>query len=419
MEKTPNFLDMTDEEFSRLSSPPEVEDLDEDLLEDQDTVQDADLSADSQANDQNPPQDDDSVDSTDSEGEESSDTQEEDGTDFEATDSEADETPADEDFSGEGEDEASAADDAEAAEGKDKFPGEDEKGEEVAPEEPDYKAFYKKVMAPFKANGKLITLSSPEEVIRLMQMGANYTKKMQALQPYRKVLMMLEDNDLLDEERLSFLIDIDKKDKEAIKKLLRDAEIDPIDIDITEEPKYEPGKHVVTDQRARIVSAIEDVRALPGGSDTLQTIHSTWDKASKDIMFQNPEVLGMIHKQMQDGAYERIAAAVEKAQTLGEIPADVPFLAAYKVVGDTMLAQGALRDLGPEYVPQQAPQTPLARAPVAKRTKKPRKSVSDNQRAKAAAPPRNAPKPVKEEINPLALDDDEFLKRFERKLSVM
>lgn len=415
MEKTHNFLDMTDEEFSRLSSPPEVEDL-EDLLEDQDEDRDDDLSADSQADDQNPPQDDDS---TDSKGEEDPDAQEGNG-----IDSEADETPADEDSSDEGEDEAlaaeaSAADDAKSAKGKDEFPGENEKGEEVTPEEPDYKAFYKKVMAPFKANGKLITLSSPEEVIRLMQMGANYTKKMQALQPYRKVLMMLEDNDLLNEERLSFLIDIDKGDKEAIKKLLRDAKIDPIDIDISEEPKYEPGKHVVTDQRARIVSAIEDVRALPGGSDTLQTIHSTWDKASKDILFQNPEVLGLIHKQMQDGAYERIAAAVEKAQTLGEIPVDVPFLAAYKMVGDTMLAQGALRDLGPEYVPQQAPQTPLTRAPVAKRIKKPHKSVSDNQRAKAAAPPRNAPKPVKEEVNPLALDDDEFMKRFEKKLSTM
>src|SRR5690606_19540162 len=346
--------------------------------------------------------------------EEDPDAQEEDG-----TDSEADETPADEDSSDEGEAEASASDDAKSAKGEDKFPGEDEKGEEVTPEEPDYKAFYKKVMAPFKANGKMITLSSAEEVIRLMQMGANYTKKMQALQPYRKVLMMLEDNDLLDEERLSSLIDIDKKDNEAIKNLLRDANIDPIDIDISEEPKYEPGKHVVTDQRARIVSAIEDVRALPGGSDTLRTIHTTWDKASKDIMFQNPEVLGMIHKQMQDGAYERIAAAVEKAQTLGEIPADVPFLAAYKMVGDTMLAQGALRDLGPEYAPPQAPQAPL-RAPVAKRIKTPpRKSVLDNQRAKAAAPPRNAPKPVQEEINPLALDDDEFMKRFEKKLSAM
>jgi len=122
---------------------------------------------------------------------------------------------------------------------------------------------------------------------------------------------------------------------------------------------------------------------------------------------------------MQDGAYQRIAAEVEKAQTLGEIPANVPFLAAYKMVGDIMLAQGALRDLGPEYAPPQAPQTPLTRAPIDTRVKKPRKTVSDNQRAKAAAPPSNTPKPVKEEINFLALDDDEFMRRFEKKLSGM
>jgi len=403
MEKIPNFLDMTDEEISRLSGPPEIEDLED--MEDQDTDQE---------DNQNSPQEDESADSIDSEEEEDSDVQEED-----ESDSEAEETPSDEDSSDEGEDEASVADDARAAKGGDKFPGDDEKGEEVSPNEPDYKAFYQKVMAPFKANGKMITLSSAEEVIRLMQMGANYHKKMQALQPYRKILMMLEDNDLLDEERLSFLIDINKGDKEAIKKLLRDANIDPIDIDISEEPKYTPGKHVVTDQRVRLVSAIEDVRDLPGGSDTLQTIHTTWDKASKDILFQNPEILRAIHKQMQDGAYQRIAAEVEKAQTLGEIPANVPFLAAYKMVGDIMLAQGALRDLGPEYAPPQAPQMPLTRAPIDTRVKKPRKTVSDNQRAKAAAPPRNAPKPVQEEINFLALDDDEFIRRFEKKLSGM
>ena len=48
---------------------------------------------------------------------------------------------------------------------------------------PDYESLYKQMMAPFKANGKEFAPSSPDEVIRLAQMGANYTKKMQALKP--------------------------------------------------------------------------------------------------------------------------------------------------------------------------------------------------------------------------------------------
>src|SRR5690606_21653948 len=72
---------------------------------------------------------------------------------------------------------------------------------------PDYEKLYKEIMKPFKANGREIKLNSPEEVITLMQKGANYTKKMQALQPHLKIVRMLENNQLLDEGKLSQLID--------------------------------------------------------------------------------------------------------------------------------------------------------------------------------------------------------------------
>ena len=52
--------------------------------------------------------------------------------------------------------------------------------ETASPETPvDYKALYEQVTAPFKANGKTISIQSVEEATQLMQMGANYTKKMQ------------------------------------------------------------------------------------------------------------------------------------------------------------------------------------------------------------------------------------------------
>ena len=81
----------------------------------------------------------------------------------------------------------------------------------------DYEAFFKQVMAPFKANGRTIELKSPDEAIRLMQMGAGYGRKIQDLQPHLKVLRMLEKNELLDENKLSFLIDVNAKNPEAIK----------------------------------------------------------------------------------------------------------------------------------------------------------------------------------------------------------
>ncbi len=76
-----------------------------------------------------------------------------------------------------------------------------------APVEIDYKGQYEKIMAPFKANGKEIKLDNPDDVVRLMQMGANYTQKMQALQPNLKLLKMLQNQGLLDEGKLNNLID--------------------------------------------------------------------------------------------------------------------------------------------------------------------------------------------------------------------
>ena len=125
------------------------------------------------------------------------------------------------------------------------------------PENIDYKGWYDKVMAPIKANGKTITLQSPEEAIQLMQMGANYTKKMQQIAPQRKTLMMLEKNGI-DQDTLNFLIDIKNKNPQAIAKLLKDANIDPLDVDTTSQNNYVAPNYSISDQEADWTSAINE-----------------------------------------------------------------------------------------------------------------------------------------------------------------
>lgn len=276
--------------------------------------------------------------------------------------------------------------------------------EKVKPEEPDYKAFYQAVMAPFKANGKMIELKSPEEAIKLMQMGANYTKKMQAIQPYRKYLLMLENNNLLDEDKLAFLIDVEKKNPEAIKKLLKDANIDPYDIDTTEEPKYTPGAHVVSDQEVAYRTALDELSALPGGRETLRVLNE-WDRTSKEYLWENPELFHLIHTQRENGVYDLVSLEIDRRITLGQISPQTPFLVVYKEVGDQLAAEGAFDNLAAKANPP--------REPVASKVR--RKSVR-NDKAKAAAPPRSTKKKAEPIINPLSLDDDEFLKQMQNRV---
>lgn len=270
----------------------------------------------------------------------------------------------------------------------------------------DYEAFYKEMMAPFKANGRTIEPKSVYELQQLKQMGANYTKKMQDIAPHRKVLMMLENNGLLDEGKLSYLIDLEKKNPDAIKKLIKDAGIDPMDIDTTVEPTYREGNHKVTDEEASFRGTLDDLNSNPAGKETLNLIHTGWDQASKEVLWKNPEILTMIHQQREGGIYDRIATEVERQRILGTIAPNTPFLHAYKAVGDKMVEANAFADL----VQKTAPTPVITRAAV------PKPQVANGDKANAAASSRSTAKKAEVFVNPLSMSDDEFLKHMNNRV---
>lgn len=279
---------------------------------------------------------------------------------------------------------------------------------------PDYEGFYKSIMAPIKANGKTIELKDPKEAIQLMQMGANYTRKMQALAPHRKVLMMLENNNLLDEGQLAFAIDlVVKKDPEAIKKLLKDAKVDPLEIDTNVEPTYREGNHRVSDDEAAFVTALDDLRSNQGGNDTLKVINDHWDQASKDVLWKDPSVMQVIHEQRVSGVYDRVAAEVERQKTLGAIPAQVPFLQAYKMVGDQLAQAGKFADLATATTASTATTTAQ---PVVTRAATPKPAIKNGDKVSAAAATRTTPKTAEVKVNPLSMSDEDFMKQMANRL---
>jgi hypothetical protein len=272
----------------------------------------------------------------------------------------------------------------------------------------DYEGFYKRIMAPFKANGKMVELKTPEEAVQLMQMGANYTRKMQDLVPHRKALMMLESNGLLDEGKLSYLIDLDKKNPEAIKKLIKEAGIDPLEIDTTVAPAYREGTHRVTDEEANFHTALNDMRSNQAGMETLQSINTTWDPASKELLMKSPEVMSIIQQQRESGVYDRIVAEMNRQKTFGSIAPTTPFLQAYKSVGDQLVQANAFADIVAKTVP--------ASTVVATRTAAVKPVVANSEKAKAASSSRASAQTQKAFVNPLAMSDNDFLKQMQNKL---
>lgn len=267
------------------------------------------------------------------------------------------------------------------------------------------KAFYDKVMAPFIANGKEIKLNSPEEVIQLMQQGANYTRKMQAIAPHRKMLTMAQNNGIT-EDKLSFLIDLEKGNPEAIQKFLKDKGVDPLSIDTESEPTYREGTHKVSDTEVAFRTNLDELSSTPEGKETLQTINSTWDDASKEVLWGEPALMTVIHAQRESGVYDLITTEVDRRRMLGQIAPDTSFFDAYRMVGDDLVKKAEA-----EKAAAPAP-TAVAPVPVATTAAAPKATVENGDKASAASPTRSTPKPAKVNFNPLAMSDEEFEAQF-------
>lgn len=267
------------------------------------------------------------------------------------------------------------------------------------PEAPNYEELYKQVMAPFKANGKEITLKDPSEVIQLMQMGANYTRNMQLIAPNRKTLMALQQAGIDNQEQLNFLIDLHQKKPEALAKLMADAQINPIDIDTSTAGSYRAGNHQVSDEQVAFQTALDDVAGQDGGHETL-AIASNWDDASQQAAFKDPKIISDIHDHRRSGVYDKVMTELNRARVLGHIPSSVPFVNAYGHVFSEMSKAGAFEQ------PKPAP-TPVAVRPV---TPKPVVSNSAAANAAATTPPSARAATAVDDLS--SLSDADFMKKF-------
>ena len=190
----------------------------------------------------------------------------------------------------------------------------DKEPTKVDNQEVDYKSIYEQVFKPFKANGKEITPKSVEDIISLMQMGANYTKKMQLMAPMKKVVQSL-DNAKIDEQELNFLIDVSKGDKEAIKQLLIKHKIDPLEIDLDGDNAYSPRNNIASDEDVEFNDTLMDIHdSLPRIQEIL---NNTWDDNSKKAILKDPRLMRALHEEVQMGRFDEVQKRLEAEKTFG------------------------------------------------------------------------------------------------------
>ena len=258
----------------------------------------------------------------------------------------------------------------------------------------DYKAAYESLFKPFKANGKEIAPRSMEDIVSLMQMGANYTKKMQLMAPMKRAVESLNKAGI-NEEELNFLIDVHRGDKEAIKTLLKRNEIDPMDVDL-EDTHYRPNANLASDEDVEFSDALQDAHdSLPRINEILK---DTWDAKSKEQLLQNPALIRGLHEEIQMGRFDGVQKIVESEKMFGR----------YKGVSDI----DAYIDVVTKLVAQQQQQQGMAK-PQAAKSAAPRQSKPVPDKSKAAPTRTKAKSSKKSQMTMedlFSLSDEEFEK---------
>jgi hypothetical protein len=279
--------------------------------------------------------------------------------------------------------------------------GADDDKEKGGDDAVDFEAAYKRITAPFKANGKEMQVTNVDDALQLMQMGANYNKKMAALKPSLKIMKLLENNNLLDESKLGYLIDLDKKNPEAITKLLKDSGMNPMDVDIEKDSNYKASDYSVDDRELELDTVLGDIKDSDTYNQTLEIVSKKWDGSSKQTVANNPQLLKVINDHLASGVYEVISKDVEKERMLGRLDG-LSDIEAYQKVGDSIQERGGFDHL---FKPEQSQEPAPKEAP---KKRKPNPELDKKRRAASPTKPSAPASKAPADFNPLAMSDDAY-----------
>ena len=272
----------------------------------------------------------------------------------------------------------------------------------------DYKAAYERMFAPFKANGKDMAVANVDDAIALMQMGANYNKKMAALKPNLMLMKLLENNGLLSEEKIGYLIDLTKKDAGAINKLVKDSGLDPLELDAEKAAGYKPVAHKVDPREVELDAVLDEIQGTPSYSRTLEIVSKEWDGPSKQVIADSPQLLKVINQHVQAGIYDLISTEVERERMFGRLTG-LSDLQAYKQAGDAIEARGGFAHLAAQAAAKVEPKqaAPIVVTPSTSKEEEDR--IKDKKRAASSPKPVPAASTPKD-FNPLDMSDEAFTK---------
>ena len=256
----------------------------------------------------------------------------------------------------------------------------------------DYKAFYEQVTSDYKANGKVMPgLKSPEDFKAALAMASNYALKTTAIKPHLGRIKMLKD---ISDAELNEMMDFKNRNPEVIKKALKEAGIDPLDIDPEEKVEYRANDYSVSQADIEFEEIIDTIKDTPEFATTSKVVTEVWDAESKKIMLENPHLIKGLNEEIQMGRFDKIQGMIEQRRLLG------------RTNGMTDLAM--YQEIATAMNEVQTPTAPVVKAPV----QKVEDPVVKAEKQKAGISVKKTTTAVKK-YDPTKLSDEEFMKLVE------
>ena len=169
-----------------------------------------------------------------------------------------------------------------------------------------------------KANGQEFEFT-PEEALKqfpkIFAQAANYTQKMQAIAPYRKMISAMEEEKLTEKD-MNLMIDALKGNKDAITEIVKRAEVDVLDLDLEQESNYVPNSYGRDESELRVQEVINEIAADKEFPITQHVVANQWDDASRDVFAQNPELIRELHIDVANGTFDKVSPMAMKMKVL-------------------------------------------------------------------------------------------------------
>lgn len=269
----------------------------------------------------------------------------------------------------------------------------------------DYKAFYETVTQDYKASGKTMPgVKEPEKFIKALQMATDYALKTAALKPALKRVKMLEE---VSDEDLAEMLDFKKRNPEVIKKALKEANIDPVELDM-DKVNYVPQVQMISDSEYDFRETVDELSKDAKFNDTRQLILSGLDAKSKELALTDTKVLKALHQEVVSGRIEQIQAKALELRTFGSVDSSITDLELYATIARQMDQNSStITQSNPSAVSAQV----VSNTQTKQVTKEPNPELED-KRARAGIQTKPQSKVVKK-YDPTKLSDDEFLKLLE------